>query len=219
MFRNILHTASIAVDTHFMLKTKSVQKSLLIILGLGLAAFTTAQPTLASILTYQGNTTNLPLWRRVAPGNPPTLISGEKDGNLGMSVPESVFDFTVDQSGSYTISGVSEATPPKTPWDIFLALYQDSFNPNQQLTNVLIANTTTNADTVTFSTQLTAGKEYFLVTTGRQVSDFGVFTNTISGLGRIVAVPESDSIPAMLVAVGVGFLLSKGIRRDRCQIK
>lgn len=165
-------------------------------------------------MTYQGDTTNQPIWRRVAPGNPPTLISGEKDGNLGMSVPYSVFDFTVDRSGSYSISGVSQATSSKTPWDIFLALYQDSFNPNQQLTNVLIANTTTNGATVTFSQQLTAGQEYFLVTTGRQVSDFGVFTNTISGLGRIVSVPESDSIPAMLMSVGASFLLYKGTRQD-----
>jgi hypothetical protein len=197
-----------------MFKAKSVQKSLLIILGLGLASFTTVKPSLASVLTYQGDTTNQPIWRRVAPGNPPTLISGEKDGNLGMSVPYSVFDFTVDQSGSYSISGVSQATSSNTPWDIFLALYQDSFNPNQQLTNVLIANTTTNGGTVTFSQQLIAGQEYFLVTTGRQVSDFGAFTNTISGLGRIVLVPESNSIPAMLVAVGVSFLLYRGIRQD-----
>jgi hypothetical protein len=199
----------------FMLQTKSVQKSLVIILGLALAAFTTAKPSAASVFTYQGDTTNQRSWRRVAPGNPPTLISGEKDGNLGMSVPYSVFDFTVDQSGSYTISGLSEATPPQnTPWDIFLALYQDSFNPNQQLTNVLVANTTTNGGTVAFSQQLNAGQEYFLVTTGRRVSDFGVFNNTISGSGRIVAVPESDFISAMLMTVGVGLLLSKGIRRD-----
>ena len=85
------------------------------------------------------------------------------------------------------------------------------------LTNVLSANTTTNADTVTFSQQLTPGQEYFLVTTGRQVSDFGVFTNTISRLGQTQPVPESDSLPAMLMAVGVGFLLYKGIRRDLCQ--
>ncbi len=198
-----------------MLETKFVQKSLVIILGLGLAAFTTAKPSEASVFTYQGDTTNQTSWRRVAPGNPPTLISGEKDGNLGMSVPYSVFDFKVDQSGSYTITGISQATPSQNrPWDIFLALYQDSFNPNQQLTNVLIADTTTTGGTVEFSQPLSAGQEYFLVTTGRRVSDFGVFNNTISGSGRIVAVPESDFMSAMLMTVGVGLLLSKGIRRD-----
>jgi hypothetical protein len=187
-----------------MLKTESVKKSLFIIFGLVLTAFTTAKPSQASVLTYQGDTTNQASWRRVAPGNPPTLISGEKDGNLGMSVPYSVFDFTVTQSDSYIISGVSQATPRQSaPWDIFLALYQDSFNPAQQLTNVLSANTTTTGETVTFSQPLISGRNYFLVTTGRQVKDFGVFTNTISGSGRIVPVPESNSIPAMLVAAGI----------------
>jgi hypothetical protein len=157
---------------NWMLKTQFVQKPLMIVLGLALAAFTTAKPSQAAVFTYQGDTINQPIWRRIAPGNPPTLISGENNGTLGMSVPYSVFDFTVDQSGLYTISGVSEATPPSNKtWDIFLALYQDSFNPNQQLTNVLIANTTTNAGTVTLSQQLTPGQDYFLVTTGRRVSD------------------------------------------------
>ncbi|MBW4631965.1 MAG: PEP-CTERM sorting domain-containing protein [Iphinoe sp. HA4291-MV1] len=193
-----------------MLTTQFAQKSLMIVVGLALAAFSTAKPSQAAVFTYQGDTTNQPIWRRVAPGNLPTLISGENDGTLGMSVPYSVFDFTVDQSGLYTISGVSEATPPSNKtWDIFLALYQDSFNPNQQLTHVLIANTTTNAGTVTFSQQLTAGQDYFLVTTGRRVSDFGAFSNTITGSGQIVPVPESDSVPAMLVAGGITLLLYK----------
>ncbi len=199
-----------------MLKTKFVQKPLMIVLGLALAAFSTAKPSQAAVFTYQGDTTNQPIWRRTAPGNPPTLITGEKDGNLGMSVPYSVFDFTVDQSGLYTISGVSEAVPPtNTAWDIFLVLYQNSFNPNQQLTNVLTAATTTNAGTVAFNEQLTQGQTYFLVTTGRQVNDFGVFTNTISGSGQIIPIPESDLIPAVLVAVSAGFLLYKR-KSHRC---
>lgn len=193
-----------------MLKTQFIQKPLMIVFGLALAAFTTAKPTQAAVFSYQGDTTNQPIWRRVAPGNPPTMISGQKDGTSGMSVPYSVFDFTVDQSGLYTTSGLSEATPPRnTTWDIFLALYEDSFNPNQQLTNVLIANTTTNAGTVTFSQQLMAGREYFLVTTGRQASDFGAFTNTITGSGQIVPVPEPDSMPTILVASGIFLLLYK----------
>nr|WP_322713305.1 hypothetical protein [Nostoc sp. ChiSLP03a]MDZ8214426.1 hypothetical protein [Nostoc sp. ChiSLP03a] len=122
----------------------------------------------------------------------------------------SVFDFTVDRSGLYNISGESEPTPPANrKWDIFLALYQDSFNPTEQLTNVLIANTTTNGSTVTFNRELLTGQKYFLVTTGRRVNDFGQFSNTISGLGQITPVPESDSIPAMLVTGGITLLLSK----------
>ncbi|MEH1794603.1 PEP-CTERM sorting domain-containing protein [Nostoc sp.] len=193
-----------------MLETKFFQKPLMVILGLALATVSTAQPSKAAIFTYEGDTTNEPIWRRVAPGNPPTLISGEKDGNLGMSVAYSVFDFTVDQSGLYNISGESEPTPPANrKWDIFLALYQDSFNPTEQLTNVLIANTTTNGSTITFNQELLTGQKYFLVTTGRRVNDFGQFSNTISGSGQITPIPESDSIPAMLVTGGITLLLYK----------
>ncbi|MDZ8104615.1 MAG: PEP-CTERM sorting domain-containing protein [Nostoc sp. DedQUE12a] len=194
-----------------MLKTKFFQKPLMVILGLALATVSTAQPSKAAVFTYQDDTTNEPIWRRVAPGNPPTLISGERDGNMGMSVPYSVFDFTVDQSGLYTISGDSEPTPPANrKWDIFLALYEDSFNPTQQLTNVLIASTTTNGSTVTFNRELVTGQKYFLVTTGRRVNDFGQFSNTISGLGQITAIPESDSLAAILVVGGIILLLYQG---------
>ena len=193
-----------------MLETKFFQRPLMVILGLALATVSTPQPSKAAIFTYQGDTTNEPIWRRVAPGNPPTLISGEKDGNLGMSVPYSVLDFTVDQSGLYTINGESEPTPPANrKWDIFLALYQDSFNPTEQLTNVLIANTTTNGSTVNFNRELITGQKYFLVTTGRRVNDFGRFSNTISGSGQITPIPESDSIPTVLVTGGITLLLYK----------
>jgi hypothetical protein len=189
-----------------MLKTKFFQKPLILILGLTLTTLFTAKPAKAAVFTYQGDTTNQPIWRRTAPGNPPTLITGERDGTLGMSVRYSVFEFIVDQSGLYNFA--SRATSQANgSWDNFLVLYQDSFNPTQQLTNVLIASTTPNSGTVAFSRELDAQRRYFLVTTGRRVADFGAFTNTISGTGRIVPVPESNSIPAVLGVVGVGLLL------------
>ena len=40
--------------------------------------------------------TNQQIWRRTAPGDPPDLVSGEKDGTMGMIVPYSVFQFTVE---------------------------------------------------------------------------------------------------------------------------
>ncbi len=202
---------------NLMLKTKFFSKSLMVILGLALATVSTVQPSTAAVFNYQDDTTNEPIWRRVAPGNPPTLISGERDGNMGMSVPYSVFDFTVDRSGSYTINGDSKpTTPANRKWDIFLTLYEGSFNPTQQLTNVLIASTTTNGSTVTFNRELVTGEKYFLVTTGRRVNDFGKFSNTISGLGEITPIPESNSIPAVLVVGGITLLLSKGkVRRQK----
>ncbi|WP_225896499.1 PEP-CTERM sorting domain-containing protein [Amazonocrinis nigriterrae] len=180
-----------------------------IALGLGLVTLCTATSAKAAVLTYQGDTTNQPTWRRTAPGDPPVLVSGERDGTMGMIVPYSVFQFVVEESGLYTFSSsVPGATSANDgAWDNFLVLYQDSFNPTKQLTNVLIANTTPNNGSPAFSRQLTAQRNYFLVTTGRRVNDFGTFTNTISGSGKIVAVPESDSILGTLAAVSAGLLV------------
>ncbi|GAA6615160.1 hypothetical protein [Scytonema sp. NUACC26] len=69
--------------------------------------------------------------------------------------------------------------------------------------------TTPNDGSPAFSRELTAQQNYFLVTTGRRATDFGAFTNTISGSGKIVAVPESDLIPGTLAALGAGLLLCK----------
>jgi len=201
-----------------LLKTTFVTKQLIIALGLGLAALFTATSAKAAVLTYQGDTTNQPTWRRIAPGNPPDRISGENAGTMGMNVPYSVFQFVVEESGLYTFgSTVPGATSPADgTWDNFLVLYQDSFNPTNQLTNVLVAAFPFRAvgmapddGSPAFDQQLTAQRNYFLVTTGRRVTDFGLFTNTISGSGKVVAVPESGSTPSTLAAVGVGLLLYK----------
>ena len=194
-----------------MLKTTFVTKQRIIALGLGLAALFIATPAQAAVLTYQGDTTNQQTWRHTAPGNPPDRISGENAGTMGMTVPYSVFQFVVEESGLYTFgSTVPGATSPADGvWDNFLVLYQNSFNPTNQLTNVLVATIAPDNGSPAFDRQLTAQRNYFLVTTGRRVTDFGLFTNTISGSGKVVAVPESGSIPGVLAAVGVGLLLYK----------
>ncbi|MEH2410474.1 PEP-CTERM sorting domain-containing protein [Nostoc sp.] len=193
------------------MKAAFFQKPLFIALGLGLATLCTATPTKAAVLTYQGDTTNQATWRRTAPGDPPDRISGENAGTMGMTVPYSVFQFVVEESGLYSFgSTVPGATSPTNGvWDNFLVLYQDSFKATNQLTNVLVAAIAPDNGSPAFDRQLTAQRNYFLVTTGRQVTDFGAFTNTISGSGKIVAVPESDSILGTLVAVSVGLLLYK----------
>ncbi|MBC6431122.1 PEP-CTERM sorting domain-containing protein [Nostoc sp. HG1] len=202
-----------------MLKARFFTKQLIIALGLGLTTLCTATPSRAFVLTYQGDTTNQPTWRRTAPGYPPDLVSGQKDGTMGMIVPYSVFHFAVEQSSLYTFASAVPGATTSTDgaWDNFLVLYQDSFNPTNQLTNVLVANTTPNDGSPAFSQQLTAQQNYFLVTSGRRVSDFGVFTNTISGSGIVVAVPESDSTFGMLVATAVIYLVvSDLISKRKC---
>ncbi|WP_292792809.1 hypothetical protein [Nostoc sp. NMS7] len=114
-----------------MLKTTFVTKQLIIALGLGLAALFTATPAQAAVLTYQGDTTNQPTWRRTAPGDPPDRISGENAGTMGMTVPYSVFQFVVEESGLYTFGSTvpGAISAADGVWDNFLVLYQDSFNP------------------------------------------------------------------------------------------
>ncbi|MEH1968293.1 hypothetical protein [Nostoc sp.] len=126
-----------------------------------------------------------------------------------------------EQSSSYTFASTvpGATTSIDGAWDNFLVLYQDSFNPTNQLTNVLIANTTPNDGSLAFSRQLIAQRNYFLVTTGRRVADFGVFTNTISGSGKVLAVPESDSTFGMLAATAVIYLLvSDFTTKKKCTI-
>lgn len=194
-----------------MLKTMFVTKQLIIALGLGLAALGIATPCRASVLSYQGDTTKEPTWLRTAPGNPPNSVSGQNAGEPGMIVPYSIFQFAVEESGLYAFASVVPGATSSTDgaWDNFLVLYEDSFDPTTQLTNVLIANNAPNNGSLAFNRQLTAERNYFLVTTGRRSTDFGVFINTIDGSGKVVAVPESSSMPGTLAAVGVGLLLSK----------
>jgi len=57
-----------------------------IALGLELAAVWTPTPARSFVLTYQVDITNQPTWLRTAPGTLPPLISGQKDGKVGMFV-------------------------------------------------------------------------------------------------------------------------------------
>ena len=166
-------------------------------------------PPAISAFTYKGDTTGASTWFRTAPGDPPDRVSGQAEGNVGALVTESVFQFAVDRSGLYTFSSaVPDATSAiDGSWDNFLVLYQNSFSPTAQLSDALIAANVPNNGSLAFSKELTAGKNYFLVTTGRQATEFGAFTNTIRGPGLVAEVPEPSSTPPLMAAVGVGLLL------------
>lgn len=191
-----------------------VKTRLTIAIGMGLATLCITIPVKAFDLTYQGDTKNQPTWLRTAPGNPPSRVSGQNSEEIGMIVPYSTFKFTVEESGLYTFGSAVPVATSSTDgtWDNFLVLYQDTFNPTDQLTNALIAINAPNNGSLAFNRELTAGQNYFLVTTGRQLTDFGVFTNTINGAGKITAVPESASMSGLLAASGVGLLLYKNKR-------
>ena len=118
--------------------------------------------------------------------------------------------FTVDLSGSYNFLSTS-LTPAN--WDNYTFLYNNSFSPTAPFTNVLIGNDDL-LDTTGLSgfngVNLTAGTNYFFVTTGFSNKDAGTFNNTINGPGNITlsaatptSVPEPWTILGSLIGGGV----------------
>ncbi len=90
--------------------------------------------------------------------------------------------FTVDVTGLYTVDSDQDGGN----WDGYIFIYETCFDPLDQTTNYVAGDddgpgglgTSQIADVT-----LTAGTEYYLITTGFAAGDFGAFTNTITGVG------------------------------------
>jgi hypothetical protein len=163
----------------------------------------------AATFEYSGNTTGGPTWDRPIEGS---LFEGQALSTIGNNVPYNARQFEVDTSGDYTFEVISANN-----FDPYLFLYQDSFNAANPLKfgSVLDANNDRDWDNKLskFSHSLIAGTQYYLVTTGDQNSDFGAFTNRISGDGSITAaVPEPEEWAMMLVGAA---LISFQVRRKK----
>jgi hypothetical protein len=170
--------------------TSSVATSQVLLVGsiLGIGVIGTT-PSQAATFTYSGDTTGAPTWNRPVSGNPPTNLSG-----TGTNTPYDVFSFTVDASGSYSFNSSS-------PYDNYGFLYQGSFNPTDQFTNVIVGIDDINGDDYAFTTNLNIGTNYFLVSTGFDNSDFGTFTTTIDGPGNVSS-GASTSVPEPFTVIG-----------------
>jgi len=175
----------------------------LIVIGLG-----TAQ---ADTLIYTGTTTGGPTFNR-------PIEDGSGLSAVGTAVRYSVLQFSVTAAGSYDFL----STPTTAGYDNFLILYQNAFNPAAPLANFVIADDDTGDIGVSsaFTTPLTVGTNYFLVTTGFANLDFGNFTNSITGPGSIITgggapIPE----PATMILLGTGLAAVAGrkIRRQRSE--
>jgi len=156
----------------------------------------------ASAEIFTGDTTGGPTWNR-----PFTLTDLSA---VGTDTPYAVDSFSVTADGSYDFFETADG------WDNFLLLYEISFDPLDQFTNLLALNDDLNGiGTSGFSFALTTGVTYLAVTTGFDNNDFGPYTLEITGPGAVVppggpVVPEPASWAMMLAGLGaVGYAMRR----------
>jgi hypothetical protein len=186
--------------------TSSVAASQVLLVGsiLGIG-FVGATPAQAATFTYSGDTTGAPTWSRPGSGAPPTSVSGSSGYGY------QVLEFNIDTSGTYDFLSTT------TTWDSYTFLYRDSFNPTAQLTNVIIGND--DFPTTRLSgfngVSLSAGTNYFFVTSSFSTGGSGTYTNTITGPGNVstaTAAPEPFTIIGTLVGGTAAMRMRKKLK-------
>ena len=124
--------------------------------------------------TAPGTTAGRSLWTRPEQGAPPSEFPRKRT-----PVPYDAMRFTVSTTGEYTLTSTAE-------WNNYLFLYSNAFDPARQLSNVLLGNDDFGPIGVAgFTTTLTAGTPYFLVTSGFNNNNSGAYILNISGVGSV----------------------------------
>lgn len=174
-------------------------------LALGLMS---ATPVAAATYSYSVTTDGGPTWNR------PFDTTGLS--MIGNDTPYHVESLQVSAAGS------CEFLSEQDDWDGFLFLYESSFDPDDQLTNLLALNDDFGStrrsgfDDIPLNTGVT----YFLVTTGFANASFGAFTNSVTGDGVVTfgssatVIPVPAALPMLLTALA-GFGL---LARRRCAV-
>lgn len=181
---------------------KLIARSLSVLALLGVAAVANAQ------LIYNDTTVGHSTWQRPVAGNPPVPPAS----GVGTAVRYQAEPFYVTLTGSYNM--LSVGTVPIN-WDNYLFLYHTNFTSALPFSNVIIGNddNPTIGSSGFNGVNLTAGTQYYLVTTGFSNSDMGAFTNTISGPSTAIrglvgsAVPEPGSIALLVGMAGMGGMM------------
>lgn len=179
----------------------------------------------ADDVTYSYTLTGAdPTFNRTLAGNPPTGLSG-----VGTAVSYYLQPFYVNVSDSYTLETIAATLAPNTADDTFLILYQDAFNPATPLVNALQADDDAGAGSLSLISNrpLTAGTQYFLVTTTFNNGALGDITTRIANVTTgntavlgFVAVPEPATLAfagAGLFAAGLGYQRWRATRKTKTQ--
>jgi hypothetical protein len=165
---------------------------------LAVAAAASLSSAQAAIFTTTGTlSTSDPTFNR--PEEDLTRLSG-----VSNAVRYDVLNFIVGTSGNYTFLTTAM-------FDSFSVLYSPTFNAAAPLINARAANDDLLGQTTSgFNFDLTAGTNYFFVTTSFYDGELGAYSTTIGGPGAITVVPEASTYAMM--ALGLGLL---GVARRR----
>jgi len=128
-----------------------------------------APDRLKNIVIYSGDTTGAPVWNR------PVEMGGLS--GVGTATPYVVNTLTVSANDTCDINSVQPG------WDGYLFVYENSFDPLDQLTNRVAADDDGGGGIGTsdiVGVALNSGTTYFIVTTGFGNGDFGPFDNTVN---------------------------------------
>lgn len=156
------------------------------------------------LLTISGDTTGAPTFNR-------PLADLSALTTVGTAVHHQDYGFNVDVAGTYTF--VTSAL-----FDSFSLLYEDMLDPAHALQNALIADDDLlpGFSTSGFAIDLVPGVDYFLVTTGFANDDFGAFSTTIGGPGRVLPLDPGPPLgvpePAGSTTVLLGMALMPLVR-------
>lgn len=162
-----------------------------IVLALVSALITITAAT-AATTSWEGDTTGAPTYNR--------LFTLDAVSGVGTEVAYNTFTFSVSTPGLYAFQSIAA-------FDNFLTLYGGSFVPASPLLNALALNDDLgDLGASGFSFSLLANTPYIVVTTGYENTDFGIYSNAITGLGTISVIPEPERYELLalgLIAIGV----------------